>query len=228
MHYSWIIQAIETLPDLTKSLCIATLSARHAYPLLKHFKLQAPRKVPTGFFKQMTLLFLFKKCVPKIPLPQALLPKSFLNQILQLTKNQLEHLFDKLGLYDLASELQEIVDKQVYLQIFKELSEGEKRWLLEILARKQLWALPKLGIGAWFKEKSLRYVLQKRGILRFCIGVSGMYPDFLWHLTHKLDTKRAHMINQMVKSEMIVPATSIVREQIRLAIEQTTTVAEQV
>lgn len=221
-HYSWLIQAIEPLPDSTKQLCTAVLSAKMAYPLLKHFKLSAPRKISSPFMKEMILHYLLQKSAPKLPTPKLLLPKSFFNQILDFSKNQLETLFDQLGLYDLASELQEIVDKNVYLKIFHHLTPGEKEVLLEILARKQLWALPKLGMNAWFKDPSFRYVLQKRGILRFCVGISGMSTDFLWHLTHKLDTRRAHMLNQMVKPTAITPATSIVKEQIRLTIEKMT------
>lgn len=221
IHYSWIIEALDKYDPATKSVMIASLHAKTAYPILQHFKLKPPGKMSSTVIRDVAHQLLIHAICPKAPLPKTALPKTFFNELLYFTKNNLEELFDHLGLYDLASELQEIVDKNIYLQVFEQITKQEKNHLMEILSRKQLWALPKLGIQGWLKEKQgLRFVLQKRGLMRFCIGMSGSHRDFVWYLTRKLDTARGRTIEQLIKNEPIQPATKMVQKQILHAIER--------
>ena len=214
IHYSWFYPLLEKHGDEVKQLLIANLPAQTAFALLKGYHLPKIQKIQNPFLKSVLLKMLYFHIYNRDILQKKALPKSSLS-LLELNIFQLEQLFDFLGLYDLASELKEVLDKELILAIFKHLSSKEKSFIKECLAKKQLWSLPKIGIQTWTKEvKGFRHVLQKRGLIRFCVGLCGQHKDFIWHLMHKLDTGRAKFLEKLVQDKPIPPATQTVITQI--------------
>jgi len=141
--------------------------------------------------------------------------ESPISKLQRLSKRELELISDYMGLFDLAEELRKVIDKPTVTKVYTELSSKEIFFLEQCLTRRFLWRLPPIGLETWLKNSSgFRHVLQKRGLARLCVGLSGEDSFLIEKLIFTLDTGRAKILKHLVKSSPIEPATTLVQKQI--------------
>jgi hypothetical protein len=207
-HYSWLLDTLNTLPQKNLKLYLAALDKTIRAKLMKHFKLEEVLPIENPFLKKVLLTNLAKQTVDFSILPTEYLDKNPLLKLLDCTKEQLEYLFNFLGLYDLAKELKEVVDKNILLKVRHTLSDKENAFLDTLISQKTLWSLPKIGLRTWVEEDVHRR-LQKQGLTRCALALSGSQPDFIKHVCYKLDRGRGQFILKVVKEKPLIPATKI-------------------
>ncbi|NGX30877.1 MAG: hypothetical protein K940chlam8_00231 [Chlamydiae bacterium] len=213
VHYSWFLEMFQSKSKEYIAFFIAHLPKRISYKIAKHFEIETPEAVKNPFLKKIMQKYCIEKSINFSILPKELLELNPLSKLLECTKDKLEYIFNLLGLYDLANELKEVVDKNAILTIQTSLNAQEKHFLNQMISQKSFWALPKQGLSKWM-QSDIHHQLQKNGLVRVALALSGMQKDFIQHLCYKIDTGRASIIQKLVKEEAIVPATKICQNQI--------------
>lgn len=192
-HYSWLEPVLDKIPPFLQNATLNALpQGGKLQKLLRRPAFDARLSSPVKTY--LTELF-FQKWNPEQIFPPTYLPPSSLNPILELSKSQLVELIDFISVYDIADIILSIVDKNILNKINNYLSPDKKEFLRTILKKKNKSTAPKLDLATWDgKPESLQYLLHKRGLLRFSQTVSTQSPDFIWHLSHILDTGRGKTI----------------------------------
>jgi hypothetical protein len=163
------------------------------------------------------LLSYFLKSYRDAPeLPQELMPKTSLDMLLALTKNELVDLIDLLAMQDLAEEVRHIVDKKLIQAIVLNLTPLQQKYLKTCLHQKSKIPIPSLNAKeAHQDKKAFLILLHKRGLKRLAIATSGLPADFMWHLSHLLDRGRGKILLTEQQKEEIPLATQVIQMQIQ-------------
>jgi hypothetical protein len=141
-------------------------------------------------FLLKTLLQALLSSQPNL-LPIDYLPESTLTSLLELTKKDLLWLIDGLSLYDLAKELQHVVDRTILKQIAKFLTPDKKHLFTQLSTRGDPLVHQPLYLNQWDGQSdSLRALLHRRGLQRLAIALASAYPDLVFYLSHRLDIGR--------------------------------------
>lgn len=229
VHYSWVIDFLAKKSDFERRLYSAVLPAKLASAVARRFNLSPIERLLSPLMRRMIFERLYCSLFPHAKVPPLQWTKEPMNRLVFLGKVALERLCDFLGLYDLAAEMQMTIDKTVIEKIQEKLSAKEVMFLKRALGEKQSWSLPKIGLVTWTKASpGLRHVLQKRGLMRLCVALSGESPWLIEHLKYKLDTGRAHIMDQLVRPEMIPGATPTVQSQLEAIFESLNTTSSEV
>lgn len=192
-HYSWLEPVVDKIPPFLQNATINALPQGSKLQKLLH-RPTSDDRLSSPVKTYLSGLF-FQKWNPEQIFPPSYLPPSPLNPLLELSKSQLVELIDFISLYDIADIILSIVDKNILNNINKSLSLDKKEFLRTILKKKNKSTAPKLDLATWDgKPESLQHLLHKRGLLRFSQTLSMQSPDFIWHLSHILDTGRGKMI----------------------------------
>ncbi|MBA2728569.1 MAG: hypothetical protein H0U49_10415 [Parachlamydiaceae bacterium] len=146
--------------------------------------------------------------------PAAFLAETALTPLLGLSKSQLIELIDYLGIYDLAQELRQIVDKSVIKNVNNALSVKKQRFLKICMHQKEKISVAKLGLINWQGDgPQLVRVLHRRGLLRLGGALSGQDPDFIWYIIHRLDSGRGNIVEKSYsKKEIPLTSSSLVMQ----------------
>jgi hypothetical protein len=148
-------------------------------------------------------------------LPLDYLPETELSELGTWNKTQLIHLIDFLGLHDLATEVRQIVNKNHLKNIYACLTPQQFYYLKVCLHQKEMLTVSKLGIDASIKDSTkLKRVIHQRGLLRLGKALCGQHPDFVWYLSHTLDTGRGKMLSDIYQKESIGKITPFLKEQV--------------
>lgn len=229
VHYSWIVRFLEEKSDLERRLYCGVLPARIAGPVARAYNLAPIERILSQPVRRMLFEQLYFSLFPHAKIPPLDWVSEPISRLVFLGKVALERLCDFLGLYDLAAEMQMTIDKAMIEKIREQLSSKEVTFLGRALGTRQPWSLPKIGLATWTKAKpGLRHVLQKRGLMRLCVALSGQSPVFIEHLKYKFDTGRAQIIDRLVRPETIAGATPIVLSQLEAIFESLQTHANEV
>lgn len=143
--------------------------------------------------------FLFHQFLQRLEvdkhLPLEYLPSSDLWPLMDWKKEKRIQLVDFLGLYDLASEVRHIVNRQHLNNIYSCLTPQEIAYLKICLHQKEKIASPKLGIDPTKQDcPQLKKLLHQRGLIRLGKALSDQHPDFIWHLAHRFDKSRGELL----------------------------------
>lgn len=229
VHYSWIVRFLEDKSELERRLYCGVLPARLASPVARAYNLAPIERTLSPLTRRMIFERLYFSLFPHAKIPPLDWTEEPISRLVFLGKVALERLCDFLGLYDLAAEMQMTIDKAMIEKIQGKLSSKEVVFLKRALGTRQPWSLPKIGLATWTKAKpGLRHVLQKRGLMRLCVALSGQSPFLIEHLKYKFDTGRAQIIDQLVRPETIAGATPIVLSQLEAIFESLQTHANEV
>lgn len=215
IHFSWVLPLFQDRPLFEKELILTTLPADMALNLRNKLGIKE-RKIPLNP-KMRSWIFnlIYTKLFSHVILPESSLPHSHVTPLLKLTKRTLEQVCDFLGLFDLAEEMRKTIDKPTITRIYSELSSREIIFLEQCLTRRFLWRLPPLGLETWLKNSAgVRHVLQKRGLTRLCVALSGEDEAFIEQILYRFDTGRAKILKHLIKPTAIEPATSLVQKQL--------------
>lgn len=215
IHYTWLAPAFQEMPETLHPFVLAALPQPLASKLGEHLakepvdiELTEPMK---GFF--LDIFYNRFKDPQVLPLP--FLPVTPLSTLGSCSKDQLVELIDFLGVYDLAEEIRQIIDKQVLKSLYLCLSPKKQEFLRLCLHHKDKLSAPKLELDDWEGDKKkLEIILHRRGLYRFGKALSGQHPHFLWHLTHKLDTGRGKALAKYYTENELPGVTPALAQQI--------------
>ena len=194
VHWSWFLPTLKSYSENEQKLFLSSLNQYAAKHLARALTLSLSGAGLTGiartYFRNMLLDSLLGQGHRLLP-PQ-LLPATHLTRLLELNKKELTQLIDLLSLYDLATELRQIVETKTLKKIYALLSLEEKELLKRAVnQKKDPLNLGKLGLERWDgSEESLRMLLHRKALQRFGAGLSGENLDFIWYVCHQLDIGR--------------------------------------
>jgi hypothetical protein len=224
VHYSWIIRFLNTKTPLERRLYCSVLPAKLAARIARVYGLASIELILSPQARRYIFEQLYFALFPHAKISPLEWTQEPLSRLVYLGKVALERLCDFLGLYDLAAEMQLTIDKGEIEKIQSLLSQKEVTFLKRALGERPGWSLPKLGLSTWVgKDPGLRHVLQKRGIMRLCVALSGAHPWLIEHIKYKLDTGRAHILDTLVRSDPIEGATPVVLSQLEAIFESLNT-----
>lgn len=190
IHYSWFLPFLESLQRNILPTFLSLFPADEKFELKKLLKMDAEKK-PAGFLRTYLLNLMFNNLGVEKVLPIDLLPFSDLNSLISLSKKEVILLIDLLGIYDLAYEMRQIVDKNLINKVHGALSREELLFLSFASKQSFKWIPPKLNIASWDGDtKKLKTLLHYRGLSRLAQGSILEDENFKWHLSHLLDIGR--------------------------------------
>ena len=215
-HYSWLQPVIERFSQTLQMPLIAALPQPQSTKLQEIFKHQQLTEPLAPPIKHFLLHLYFQHWKPEQIFTPDYLPHTPLSPLLNLSKNQVVELIDFLALYDLSDIIRTIVDKKLLENINNYLSPQKQECLRCILQQKHKLTAPKLSLSTWNGQpENLHFLLHKRGLQRFSMALCTQSEDFLWHITHILDTGRGKIIINNYKKTQIDEVNTVLIQQIQ-------------
>ncbi len=215
VHYSWLLDAFEKIPDSLKPSVLASIPKQLREGLSKSFNLPLKQITLAPPYKRFLINALYTEFEKKEVLPLEFLPENPLFVLTTYPKAKLVSIIDYLGLYDLSEEIRHIVEKNLLTSIYAAIPLKKQQFLKNCLNQKEKIVTPRLDLENWDKDpEKLEKMLHKRGMIRLSHALSGQHPDFLWHVVHILDSGRGHVIVSHYKQEEIPAVTHALKDQV--------------
>ncbi len=220
IHYSWWSDAVQSCPPRLHPFLIALLEGKERERMEQMMGCQADVHPLSPFAKRYYQQLLFARLYqPGLP-PFSALPSSPFLPLGRQSKDSLLEVFDLLGLYDIAEEILQIVDKNNLAALYSCLSPKKRAFLKRCLQHKERVSLSRLGLEHWSGEKKrLDAAIHRRGLFRFGKALQEESPSFLWYLLHRLDRGRAKIIEQYCQEKGNDKVRDILRKEL-LAVMQ--------
>ena len=199
IHYSWLISFIEPFSEHDKKLILSALPPFQGEKLKIYFKIENLLESLTSPVKGFLNGFVYENLIKK---EKEFLPFEYffshpLSPLLQLSKNQMQHLVDFLGLHDLSTELKQVLESYQIKRVYKALSHLEREYLKVLIKKKEPIFFARLNLEKWDgTQEVLKKTLLQRGFNRLAKALFGTPPALFWHLTHCLDTGRARILRK--------------------------------
>lgn len=210
IHYSWIQPLLEQFPDQLKPVLIASLLPEQK----RGFKTPSLPAV-SDLVKTFMLTQLYHLLKINEHFPIEYLPETELSPLANWSKSEIVNLIDFLGLYDLASEVRQIVNRDHLKNIYSCLTPQQLAYLKLCLHQKEQLTSPKLGIDPSKQDcERLKQVVHRRGLLRLSKALCGQHPDLVWHMTHTLDMGRGAILIKEYQPKALPKITQILKEQV--------------
>jgi hypothetical protein len=216
IHYSWLVTPIQKLSNEYQALIVAALPDELSGRLSQSLNLTPPSKEIPLLVKDYLVKTLYQqlKGSDKV-LPLAYLPPFLLFSLSEWDKHGLVELIEFIGIHDLSEEIRHIVNKKVLQTVYTCLTPKEQQYLKSCMHLKEKVSTPSLGLEKWGGNcTKLKSVLQTRGLVRLGKALSGEHPDFIWHLSHRLDTGRGQALLKYYSRKAVPGITGILAQQI--------------
>lgn len=195
IHLSWFYPVLVALPKNLHPLLLSVFPATRAQKLSEKLSCSSPTKPLSRFTHLYFVNFLKQKMIPDNVLPRELLFSSQMNELFGLPEKSSEQLLNLLGIYDLAIELRQIVDKALLNKIYAALSEGQLLFLHYASKQPIKWVFSRLELNRWDGTKeSLNNMLNQKGLMRFGKGIIDEEYSFRWHFAHRLDKQKGNLL----------------------------------
>lgn len=210
IHYSWIKPFIDKFPERLQPTVIAALTAEQVAGL--------KAKLETSI-SQLAKSFIVNKLCYQLNIneriPLEYLPENEFSSLTQWTKPQLIDLIDFLGLYDLASEVRHIVDRDHLKNIYTCLTTKQFHYLKVCLHQKEQLTAPKLGIDPSKQDcVKLKQAIHRHGLSRLGKALCGQHADFVWYVAHLLDAGRGSILLKEYQPQPLPKITSVLKQQV--------------
>ncbi len=210
IHYSWIEPLLNKFPKPLHPTVRAALTAEQIMGL----KISAPISI-SHLAKTFILNQLYQHLQISEHFPIEYLPETELSPLSKWTKAKLMNLIDFLGLYDLASEVRHIVNRNYLKNIYTCLTPKQFYYLKVCLHQKEQLVSPKLGIDPTKQDcPKLKQIIHRRGLLRLGKALCGQHPDLVWHIAHTLDIGRGNILLKEYQQVEVPKVTKILKQQI--------------
>ncbi len=210
IHYSWIQPLLEKFPEQLRPVVISSLTPEQIAGL----KVASPLGL-SDFVKTFILNQVYDLLKIDEHFPIEYLPETELSLLAQWTKPQLVNLIDFLGLYDLASEVRHIVNRNYLKNIYTCLTPKQFHYLKVCLHQKEQIISPKLGIDPTKQDcPRLKQVIHRRGLVRLGKALCGQHRDLIWHMAHTLDMGRGNLLLKEYQPEALPKITPILKQQV--------------
>jgi hypothetical protein len=215
IHFSWLSQTLKNYSPTAQALFLAVLPASQREDTKKMLSITFEEKSVAPFLRPFLLDYLRTTVQEPYLVSFHNLPDSPLNVLLQIERKELIHLADLLGLYDLAADLRQVVDKGLLGKIYKALNTQQLHFLHYCSKQPLKWVSAKLGLQAWDgSKKQLNHLLHFRGLVRIAKAIYPENTHFKWHLLHRLDTGRAKVIQKELYNKQDPALYSYFRNQV--------------
>lgn len=219
VHYSWLAPVIKTLAPPLQTIIGNALPEPQGSKLRQLLSLPTASHPPIEKLKNFWLHKLYLTWRPPEAIPIEYLEKSELDPLLQLNKTQIVKLIDLLALNDLAEAIRHVVDKNTLTSIYACLNTQQQAFLRLCLHKKDKLAVAKLDLAKMAgSPNELRRTLHKRGMMRLGKALCGQSPEFMWHVTHVLDTGRGTSLLNYYQPQAIAQVTPLLIQQTMAAI----------
>ena len=229
VHYSWLEAPIQSLPAALQKSIILALTPEQKNGLIKRNLISSSLESHCSFAQPVRCFLLNKlyeawkekevnkrTVLARELLARELLPDNSLLSLFECSKRELVEVIDLLAMHDLSEEVRHIVDKKLLRAILLNLTSRQQKYLKACLHQKAKMAMLPLNVKEVYKDrKAFTMLLHKRGLKRFALGLCGCDPDFIWHITHTLDTGRGKIVIDACQKETEVQKTT---QMIRLEI----------
>lgn len=214
-HYSWLAPLIREMPRSMQGAILVALGEPRASKLKVLLKVDEMPSQLSQPMQTWLLDQLYRRWKPQATLPVKYLPMSPLQALLSLSKRQLVELIDFLAMYDLSDAIRHIVDKKCLKNIYQCLSNKHQQFLRQCLQKKEKIASPSLHLNRWDgNPEKFHLILHQRGMLRLGKALCGQHPNFVWHLTHILDSGRGAVIMSHYREQPISHVTPLLVQQV--------------
>lgn len=210
IHYSWIKPLIEKYPERLQAAIMAALTAEQVAGMKG--SLDSPISNPVKSFLVNKLCYQLKV---NEHIPLEYLSENEFSPLLKWTKQQIVDLIDFLGLYDLASEVRHIVNRDHLKNIYTCLTPKQFYYLKVCLHQKEQITSPKLGIDPSKQDcPKLKQAVHRRGLSRLGKALCGQHADFVWYLSHVLDKGRGDILLREYQPQALPKITSVLKQQV--------------
>lgn len=211
VHYSWIQPVVQKFPESFQPAIIAALAAENVAGLHNSSSIAI-----SDLAKAFILNQLYQQLNISDHCPLEYLPETEMSPLAKWNKAKLSNLADFLGLYDLASEVRHIVNRNYLKNIYTCLTPKQFHYLKLCLHQKEQLVSPKLGIDPTKQDcVKLKQVIHRRGLLRLGKALCGQHPDFIWHIAHLLDMGRGKILLKEYQPQELPKVTKILKQQVQ-------------
>lgn len=216
IHYSWLLPAIKRFPNPVQESLLAALPDSASAKLKSSLGVLSKQSISMGQpIREFLIHKIYSQIKPSTVLPIQYLPSSPLSFLLVMSKPKLVEMIDFMGLYDLAEGLRYIIDKNRLKKLLDCLSPGKRQFLRDCMRQKEKIAATRLSLTNWDGScEKLNEILHRRGLLRLSKAICGQHPDFIWHLTHRLDSGRGEFLKKHYTAETTVGITPALVQQL--------------
>lgn len=216
MHYSWFIPALKTYSLEMQNAILSLLPLHLSRKISAAFPETSVNSSKLSNFAAFFLLNdLEKKLRPQTLLDESFLPPSPLNVLLYFPASHIKALIDLFGLYDLATEIKTIVDKNVLLKIKSMLSDKQLMFLNHCLKNPLKYIGPTHDLKEWNGSKKIfQYIMHKKGLSLLTRAISSENASFIWYLLRRMETGRANYIEKDLKKENIKENSTYFKNQL--------------
>lgn len=210
IHYSWIQPVLQKFPEGLQPIVAAALTTEQIAGL----KIGSPIAI-NDIAKVFILNQLYQKLEIGDRVPVEYLQETEFTLLANWSKAQIMDLADFLGLYDLASEVRHIVNRNHLKNIYSCLTSKQLYYLKVCLHQKQQLVSPKLGIDPTKQDcQKLKQVIHRRGLARLGKALCGQHADLVWHIAHVVDMGRGTILLKEYQPQEIPRVTQILKQQV--------------
>ncbi|ANH78627.1 hypothetical protein [Candidatus Chlamydia sanziniae] len=200
IHPSWIALVVKELPSKIQSQLLILLPdnvTHELLPLLPGISIATKRC--SNFAAFYLLNMLSKKIRPFGIIEEIFLPASVLNALLYYSGPVKMAVINCLGLYVIAKELKNIVDKVVIERVKSFLTTQEKLFLAYCQAHPMKYLETTNFLDSWNQNTTLRQFIHKQGLLFLAKALTKEDGSFLWYFLRRLDVNRGYIFEQALK-----------------------------
>lgn len=200
IHYSWLKVPLSSLSTEEQEFFLSIFSPQEREKIKSLLDYQEKVRNINPLLYPFITAKLKKMIGAEGVLPPQYLPKNDLHLLLELNKIQLIQLIDLLGMYDLASELRHIVDKNTLTQIASSLTLQQRQFLSYVSKQAPTQLTERMNFKEINGDKiKLNKILHRKGLQRLGKALCQEKADFVWHFLHKIDVGRAAIISKIME-----------------------------
>jgi hypothetical protein len=202
IHYSWFKPLIGKYKEQDKPYFINSFPRKYAESLNEIMgnafpKFELPLQARQFFLHTLLKDFLKENQM----VAKETLPKSSLNELLNLTKSSMILLVDLLGVLDLSVDLRKTLDKKVLDEIANSLTATQKNYLFSLIKTPNVPEIKPEDISFWQKNlPRIPFIIHQKGLFRLAATLNNESESLIWYICHKLDTGRSQEIYKYLKS----------------------------
>lgn len=200
IHPSWIGAALKECPPVIQSQLLAWLPpslVKELQPFLAGVPIANRRCSSFGAFYLLDMLS--KKIRPPGITNEIFLPPSPFNAILYYSGHTKMTLIDCLGLFVVAKELKNVVDRRLIARVRSRLSTSEIFFLSYCQANPMKYLENTNFLAHWGPHEDIRGFMHAEGLHLLAIGLVKEDASFLWHLLRRLDMDRGYIFEQALQ-----------------------------
>lgn len=220
IHPSWISVAIKDFPEVIQSQLLSWLPdslVQELIPLLPGIPVAQQRCSNFGAFYLLDMLS--KKIRPPGITEEIFLPPSPFNAMLYYSGTTKMTLINCLGLFAVAKELRNIVDRVIIDRVHKILSPTEQLFLSYCQSHPMKHLETTDFLASWDCDNDFRNFIHKQGLQFLATALAKEDASFLWYFLRRLDIGRGYIFEQALRKSYEHPHSDYFKSQLELCVK---------